>query len=272
MTDASQDDGARRVVSRRLPLFSGEPPTEMVSHVGSLISAVIAATFVASVLYDWGFLSALGLGFEDLPTTLSDHTRSALLWLPAMSASVFVCYTMELFTQRMDNGRMAHEMPPPRGCVMAFYVVGPFWLVLAFGPVFFVLFGEVAAGLALGSVAAIWLRFAYWIVTHHVVGARMSWVARRAFYYVPSVALVIFAAGYQIGVYRLIDARGQAVLAGQAEPVGVLRVYESGLLYRDDDKTGFQRWDTSASMIVPARRAIWLGVYRRPNVRRTEAS
>lgn len=52
------------------------------STFGQLITPFAALSFLLSVDYDWGYLGALGLSFADVPTTISDHVRSALVWAP----------------------------------------------------------------------------------------------------------------------------------------------------------------------------------------------
>lgn len=53
------------------------------------VSVVTAALLVISVSYDFGNLSGLSLSFKEVPITLADHARSAVLWiLPVGSALV----------------------------------------------------------------------------------------------------------------------------------------------------------------------------------------
>ena len=66
-----QEDVSERN-ERRLTL---EQLTALTAVVGSL-------TLVLSVIYDWGFLSALGISIADAPTSLADHLGSWLEWAP----------------------------------------------------------------------------------------------------------------------------------------------------------------------------------------------
>ena len=43
-----------------------------------------AVLLVLSVVYDYFFLRALSLNFSELPTTITDHVRSAIVWLPGI--------------------------------------------------------------------------------------------------------------------------------------------------------------------------------------------
>lgn len=45
----------------------------------ALLSGILLAL---SVFYDYNFLHALGLEFADVPTTVTDHLRTAIIWIP----------------------------------------------------------------------------------------------------------------------------------------------------------------------------------------------
>ncbi|WP_396432955.1 hypothetical protein [Limnohabitans sp.] len=49
-----------------------------------------AALLVMSVVHDYFYLQALGLEFSELPTTISDHLRSAIVWLPGLGIAMAV--------------------------------------------------------------------------------------------------------------------------------------------------------------------------------------
>lgn len=61
---------------------------DLVSLAGTIIPIIIGASFLLSICYDYFFLNALGLSFSDIPSQISDHIRSAILWLPII-AGVF---------------------------------------------------------------------------------------------------------------------------------------------------------------------------------------
>jgi len=51
-----------------------------------LVSSVLAATLLGlSVFFDFNFLLALGLRFSEVPTSVTDHVRSAVVWLPPLA-------------------------------------------------------------------------------------------------------------------------------------------------------------------------------------------
>lgn len=54
---------------------------ERASKIAALCGTV---TLSLSVFYDFFFLSSLGLTFAEVPTTIADHVRSAIIWAPSI--------------------------------------------------------------------------------------------------------------------------------------------------------------------------------------------
>jgi hypothetical protein len=49
---------------------------------GKVAAAASGVALVLSVLYDYCFLTAMGLSLAEVPTTIADHVRSAIIWAP----------------------------------------------------------------------------------------------------------------------------------------------------------------------------------------------
>lgn len=64
------------------PQVSG--PVASLDGVSKLVALLGTAFMLLSVFYDFSFLTALGLRFSDVPTTISDHVRSAIVWAPTI--------------------------------------------------------------------------------------------------------------------------------------------------------------------------------------------
>lgn len=68
--------------------------TEKISKIvetGSRSLALFGTVCVGfSVIYDFGYLYGLGLSLREVPTSFSDHLRSAIIWLP--SSAIFVVF------------------------------------------------------------------------------------------------------------------------------------------------------------------------------------
>ena len=74
-------------------------------------SGVLAAcALILSIIYDWGFFFALNIGFIDIPTSIGDHIRSALIWLPKTLFSFFIVFAIEFINQRIERGLTEEEI------------------------------------------------------------------------------------------------------------------------------------------------------------------
>ncbi|MCV0439298.1 MAG: hypothetical protein K5880_11745 [Hydrogenophaga sp.] len=56
----------------------------MLEKLSKNLTVVTAAVLALSVIYDFFLLHALGLTFAEVPTTIADHVRSAIIWLPVI--------------------------------------------------------------------------------------------------------------------------------------------------------------------------------------------
>lgn len=75
-----------------------------------IISFLTSALLVLSVVYDFTYLSALNLSFSQIPTTISDHVRSALLWAPLLFLGLFSYFFFEMVLKRAEKGMSEEEI------------------------------------------------------------------------------------------------------------------------------------------------------------------
>ncbi|MCK4841338.1 MAG: hypothetical protein KAT04_05590 [Methylococcales bacterium] len=81
-----------------------------ISLFSSFIGIIVSVSFVTSIIYDWGFYSAIGLKFDIIPTSLSDHFRSALIWVPTVITGGFFILFNEILTRRIEKGFTEEEI------------------------------------------------------------------------------------------------------------------------------------------------------------------
>lgn len=77
---------------------------------GKATAPLSGMALLLSVFYDYSFLSALGLQFSEVPTTISDHLRSAIVWLPGLLAAVAFLALYELLTRTVEGFRTEDEL------------------------------------------------------------------------------------------------------------------------------------------------------------------
>jgi hypothetical protein len=74
------------------------------------ISLLSVSVLVLSIVYDFGFLITLGTNFSEVPTTIADHLRSSLTWVPVVIIFFFGAYILELLNRRIEQGKTEEEL------------------------------------------------------------------------------------------------------------------------------------------------------------------
>lgn len=85
---------------------------ELGEYVTKLSPLIIGVSFVASVCFDYGFLYQLNLSFMDVPTSVQDHLRSSLNWLPYMVVLITFMYVFGkvLFTSKEQDNKVSSQV------------------------------------------------------------------------------------------------------------------------------------------------------------------
>ena len=66
--------------------------SQWLSQVPNIIAGTTGLCFVVSSIYDYGFFTALGLEFNDVPVTITDRVQTAFEWLPGAGAIVLLLW------------------------------------------------------------------------------------------------------------------------------------------------------------------------------------
>lgn len=80
------------------------------SSIPTFISFFGALILCLSVAYDYGYFLTLGMSFSEIPTTVSDHIRGSLTWIPRTLIVIFVVLVFELFNRRVEQGMTEEEI------------------------------------------------------------------------------------------------------------------------------------------------------------------
>jgi hypothetical protein len=65
---------------------------QMIEELSKKLPLASAILLVLSVVYDYFYLQALALSFTEIATTISDHIRSAIVWLPGLALASGIGY------------------------------------------------------------------------------------------------------------------------------------------------------------------------------------
>jgi len=236
------------------------------SDAPTLLSILAVASFACSFVYDWGFAAALGLELRQLPMSLGDHSKSALLWLPSVAVASVLIASFEFAGRRLggmksDDEIIASSGNPKRTAKIFDRVhrLTP-WIFLALGTYALLSDGERNLGMVIGAIAAMWMAFASWSLRRDTPVNPWLW---HAFLLVPAIAICLFGFGWMSGArtLRATPSDFTMVHAGSERSVTVLRLYENGVLYRRGDRILFSRWDETGTLSMRGRTDIWYGLH-----------
>ena len=165
-------------------------------------TGILAATaLVLSVIYDWGFLYSLGLNYSTVPTTIADHVRSALVWVPNTLFAMFIGLSIEFINQRIERGLTEEEIiqsskNPAR---LRKFRKGPSVLFRVFAPIAvggFLLLGDLYRGIIPLALMVVWSMFSEWANGTPLIKLRRNGTAMALFHWLPIVFFIVFFMGY----------------------------------------------------------------------------
>jgi hypothetical protein len=202
----------------------------------------------------------LDLSFLEVPSTLSDHVRSGLLWFPKIALLGLIALVNELFTQRIEGGRTEEEIiaessDPEKVRKMRrrpFPYVAGASLIPLLG---YILIGEYfLLGLPLALMVA-WVLFATWTQSPDRTQARRSRGLRNLIVFAPPVMFFLFTAGH-IEAARLSEEGAPVSMLsksdGTTEPVVIFRNFDRGLLLKQQTgKIKFIPWSDTKGVELP---------------------
>jgi len=176
---------------------TGRP--QVLEGVGKLLSIGASVVLAVSVFYDYNFLRALGLGFSEVPTTLADHVRSAIIWGPVLLIAVLVAVWLQLFLIKLHFDRREHFVRAEPDTAVSRLPLR----ILSVGAVMiagvFVLFGDWIEGLYWSALFG-WLAFGWWFVIYSELGRKgFSLLGAVLFLGIPVLFLAVGSVGHTRG-------------------------------------------------------------------------
>lgn len=159
------------------------------------VLAVLATVSLGlSVIYDWAYLYWLGISFSEVPTTLSDHGRSALVWMPSAGVALFAMLILELINRRLEQGMTEQELieKSKNPKFTKFFRESPFIVAQVFaagGVVVYILWAAIPLETFLICSIIIWFTFSRWIFSHKRIHERTTPIFRIGIAIVPAIAI-----------------------------------------------------------------------------------
>lgn len=220
----------------------------VIEHIGKITAVVASFSVVISVFYDWGFLFALDISFAGAPTTISDHVRSWLVWMPKVVTAVLFLLVVELLLRRLEGGKTEEEIvkssTDPTWTEK--FRRSPYKAMEVFGVLIvasWLLFGNMFLdGLFVGIIIC-WFLFMGWVFGHPVVRDRHPEPFRLFVFWGPPLMLWFFFVGFNAAKSATTSSsmlhRLQMIAHGAdsgPQEAHILRSFEKWLLIQEKDK------------------------------------
>ena len=223
----------------------------MIKGLGSITSAVASISVVLSVVYDWGYFSALNITFSSAPTTLSDHFSSWLIWLPFIIFPTILTVTLEFFTLRTEQGKSEEELldssPVPN--LTRKTRERPFRFIrnMAYiGIILWVLFGTgvVKHEYLMFFLAITWMAYTGWVFSNQQIAVRYTYLFFLCFLWIPPAIMMVFSMGSSHADtevarkkpnYQIIFNSNNTSPKINSE-INLIRAFENWILVQDQNK------------------------------------
>jgi len=240
-----------------------EAPIPSVVETATKVFALGATTsLLASLVYDWGFFSALSLSFLEIPSSLSDHVRSALLWFPKVFASFGAIVVFEMLTRRIEKGMTEDEIVrtspnPERTRKLRAGPLRMMTYMSVFAVAGYILAGSVFLHALPLALCVIWFTFSVWAQSAPLILARRPVAFRLAAHFVPPVIIWLYFAGYTEAV-RLYETSAQPAkltnTSSTNETVTLLRLLDKGALVKEaSGAIAFRPWSEIKHLETPGK-------------------
>lgn len=189
--------------------------------MGGMLAVAGAGLLALSVAYDYFFLLALGLSFNSVPTSITDHVRSAIVWVPKVAIFVFGFAVYELIMRRVEGGLTEDDLvrrsPAPRftkwfrrSADIGLLVMGAVTAVAG------TLLSTTLQGAFLGAMI-VWGLLATSVVKHPRLGDKFTPLGARLFVLVPLAVIYVASFGYGSAHQMLVEPKSNWELTTTAD-------------------------------------------------------
>jgi len=211
------------------------------------ISLFSVGFLTISVIYDFGYFTYLGLSFAEAPTSISDHIRSSLVWLPTLVFSILAIFIYESAMKRVEGGMTEDELintsPAPR--FTKWFRASPYYFMTITAlsvPILWFYGIKPSLNAIQFSLIIIWFLFHNWIYNHLNIMKNTSTNIYLIGRWLPAIAILISFLGaitaqntikYQKDLYKI-------QLPSSTIEVILLRTFDSYFLVWDSNKGNYE--------------------------------
>lgn len=230
------------------PIAARPSALEIIARVSAIIPVLTLVSLGFSVILDVGYFEALGLSLQDVPTTLSDHARTAVVWSPALVFGLIYVFAIEL--RQLGSGE---DEAGPRESSGVDVSKGESWWPLIGSAMLFligigatIVFGErVIAILSISVIPLLW-RVLCWFVPAKGKNLEKIRVYR----------LLLFTSGLVVAMFFIVGfAMGRKALRSSEQPIASVQLVESSTDLVD---VRVLRWFEDVGLVADSNLRIWV--------------
>ena len=208
---------------------------------------------MSSLIYDWGFFHAANVNFQEIPSTLSDHLRSSINWLPRAAFGIGIIFIIELILKRIEKGMTEEEIiqsskNPEK---TRKFRESPKYLIIPIAILSlatYIMLGELYAFDLSFTIVILWFIFSAWVNSHPRIKERRSPEIRLLIHWLPPIVIALFIMGQNSFESILRSPQRNTVYYASSldkpNEVSVLRTLERGILVYEHkrNKITFIEW------------------------------
>ena len=222
---------------------------QTIERMGVVLAVGASLSMLVSFVYDWGFLSALGISFGDAPTSLSDHVASWMGWAPILVPGIFFTFAFSLFAKRLDTRKDGTVVDRDRWWTHR----DPLLILFGVGPI--VLWLLVGSRFPWWALLFVWIIFVSWTSARPITMLTVSPNMMRNLTAISILSVWLFLAIYIAGRNAVdLEATEMEIhfVEYQTDSSGVSSVLQQGYVIRSfpnwlvvreaDDRTSTVRW------------------------------
>ncbi|WP_155774601.1 hypothetical protein [Burkholderia stagnalis] len=231
-----------------------------------------------SVIFDWAYYSRLGLRMSQVPTSLADHGRTAVIWAPVMAVGFAFSLLQSIITRGLNEWKNTDEIE--RELVASVgksrrILKGLAWLfgtsnglltnisILSLGS--YVYFGGESLGGLLFSAVVAWIVLVSRLMPK-AGGAGPQWIRKWAFalYMGPFIAAMSYQYGDSVAILNLKEKPSATIALSNKDVLTklvILRYLDRGVLVKKPDgHLMFVQWSAIADVDDARERSTYRGL------------
>lgn len=220
------------------------------------LSGVAASmALLLSIIYDYGYFKSLDISFFDVPSSLSDHLRSGLIWFPVFFFGVAGATIFELITVRIEKGMSEDEIisSSPNPEKTRKFREGPIKLMPWLAGLIilsYILMGDLFVyGLPI-AFCLLWFWIAPWINNHPRIFQRRPKYIKAIIFWMPVIIIFLYGIGFTDGkrLVHMNKSNCNIILknpSNKEEPIILLKLLEKGVLFKkpNTNRVSYEKWD-----------------------------